>query len=159
MLGALITALPRIITQSLAAAGVSAIIGLSAYSYGFDQGQQQSASEYATQALRASEAARATGRQWQAQLQKAQQEARDRESKIRADVDSVRAERDRLRKQIASNQTRLSTVSRNTVVEYAATLGDIFKQCTKRLEEVARAADGHANDVLMLSSAFAEKTK
>lgn len=159
MLGALVTVLPRIITQSLAMAGISAIIGLGTYSYGFDQGQQQSASEYATQALRASEAARATERQWQAQLQKAQHEAKIREHKIRADVDAVRAERDRLRKQLATNYSRLPASSRNTVVRYATTLSDVLGQCTKRLEEVARAADGHASDVLMLSSAFKGRIK
>lgn len=151
MLGALITALPRIISQSLAAAGVSAIIGLSAYSYGFHKGHRQAASEHATDALRASEAARALERQWQAQLQKAQLEANIRENKIRTDVDAVRTERDRLRMQLASNQARLPAVSRNTINHYTATLSDIFEQCTKRLEEVARVADGHANDAELLS--------
>ena len=103
--------------------------------------------------------ARALERHWQAQLQKAQLEAKIRENKIRADVDAVRTERDRLRQQLASNQAKLSTVSRNTVIEYAATLGDIFEQCAKRLEDVARAADGHANDALMLSGAFEGEIK
>jgi hypothetical protein len=159
MLGALVTVFPRIITQSLAAAGVSALIGLGAYPYGFHKGHRQAANEHATEALRASEDARAQERQWQAKLQKAQHEAKIRENKIQADVDSVRAERNRLRKQLAINHTRLPAVSRNAINHYTATLSDIFEQCTKRLEEVARAADGHANDVLMLSSAFAEKTK
>lgn len=153
MLGALITALPRIITQSLAAVGVSAIIGLSAYSYGFHKGHWQAVSEHAAEALRASEAARALERRWQVQLQQAQLEAKIRENKIRADVDAVRTERDRLRKQLASNQARLPAVSRNAINHYTATLSNIFEQCTKRLEELARAADGHANDAERLSKA------
>jgi Skp family chaperone for outer membrane proteins len=155
MLGALVTVLPRIITQSLVAAGVSAIIGLSAYSYGFHKSHQQSSIEHAAQSLRASEAARTIERHWNAELQKAQHEAKIREEKIRADVDSVRAERDRLRKQLAANHSRLPAISHNTVIQYTATLGDIFEQCTKRLEEVARAADGHANDAFRLKTTAA----
>ena len=154
MLGALVAVVPRTISQSLSAVGLSAIVGLAAYSYGLHKGHQQSTSEQAAQALKASEAARAIERQWQAQLQNAQNEAIDRENKIRADVATVRAERDRLRKQLAATQVKLPAISRTAVTQYAVTVGDIFEQCTKRLEKVARAADGHANDALMLSTAL-----
>lgn len=154
MLGALVTVLPRSISHGLATVGFAAIIGLSAYSYGFHKGQQHSATKHGVEALRASEAARALERQWQVQFQKAQHEAKIREDKIQADVDSVRAERDRLRKQLTANRASLPAVSRHTVIEYAATLGDIFEQCTKRLEEVARSADGHVRDVRLLSEVY-----
>ena len=154
MLGALVACLPRTIAQSLLVSGLLTIIGLAAYSYGLHKGHQQSASEQAAQTLKASEAARAIERRWQTQLQNAHNEAIDRENKIRANVDAVRAERDRLRKQLAANRVKLSAVSRTTVTQYATTVGDIFEQCTKRLEKVARAADGHANDALMLSTAL-----
>ncbi len=85
MLGALVAVVPRTISHSLIAADVSAIIGLSAYSYGFHRGHQQSSDQHAAQALRASEAARDIERQRQAQLQKAQHEAKIRENKIRGD--------------------------------------------------------------------------
>jgi uncharacterized protein HemX len=154
MLAALVTVVPRTISQSLSAVGLSAIMGLAAYSYGLHKGHQQSANEHATQALKASEAARTIERQWQAQLQNVQNEAKDREDKIRADVDSVRAERDRLRKQLTANHVKLPAFSRTAVTQYAVTVSDVFEQCTKRLEEVARAADGHANDALMPSTAL-----
>ena len=157
MLGGLVACLPRPFTPSLAAAGVSAIIGLSAYSYGFHKGHLQSEREYATQALRASEAARAIERQWQAQLQQAQNEARIRENKIQADVATVRAERDRLRKQLAANHSKLPSIPRTAVTQYAVTIGDVFEQCAKRLEEVARAADGHSEDVLTLKRIYTIK--
>ena len=154
MLRALVAVLPRTISQSLSAVGLSAIIGLAAYSYGMHKGHQQSASEQTAQALKASEAARAIERKWQAQLQNAQNQAIDRENKIRADVDSVRAERDRLRQQLAANHVKLPAVSRSTINQYAATLGDIFEQCAKRLEEMAQAADRHAAELLKIEPAL-----
>lgn len=59
---------------------------------------------------------------------------------------AVRVERDRLRDQITTNATGLSTATLASTRAYAAALTTVFGECTERLEAVAKDADGHALD-------------
>jgi predicted NodU family carbamoyl transferase len=133
-----------------------ATVGAVWWGYGvvWDRGYDQAQSEYQVKALAASESARIKEREMRDQINESEKLARQREVIIRADVDSVRTERDRLRQQLAATRNRLSTATADAVREYAHTLDDVLQQCTERLERVARAADGHASDVLTLQQAW-----
>lgn len=130
--------------------------GAAWWGYGvvWDRGYDQAQSEYQVKALAASEAARIKEREMRDQINEAEKLARQREAAIRADADGVRTERDRLRQQLATSRTRLSTATADAVREYADTLDDVLQQCSAQLERVARAADGHASDVLTLQQAW-----
>ena len=93
---------------------------------------------------------------WSAKLQESQDEARQREARLRADLDRVRAESDRLRDNLAtaSVRLRLPDTPVPAVVEYADTAGELLAQCTEAYRDLASKADGHATDALMLLNAW-----
>lgn len=62
----------------------------------------------------------------------------------RADAGAARAERDRLRADLARVPARIATATRAAVDEYAATVTVVFEQCTERYIGVAGKADEHA---------------
>lgn len=117
---------------------------------GYDRAQ----SEYTKTALLASEAARKREQDLQHNLEVAQNEARTREIALNAAADGARVERDGLRDELASLSDRLSRASVDSLRKYAATASRILAECTNQLTEMARAADGHASDSLMLQQAW-----
>ena len=142
----------------VAACAVLAVILLIAFNVweskierrGYDRAQ----SEYTKSALVASEAARKREQDLQHNLEVAQNEARIREVALTAAADSARVERDGLRDELTSLSDRLSKASANSLRKYAATANRILAECTSQLTEMARAADGHASDALMLQQAW-----
>lgn len=65
-----------------------------------------------------------------------------------------RAELVGLRNDIYSLDTKASKESTSTCIARAATARSVFNQCAERLTEVARAADGHSADAVMLQNAW-----
>jgi hypothetical protein len=106
--------------------------------------------EVAEAAQRAQEAALKRERQFNNQIQKAQNESRKREVNLRADADAARSERDGLRNDIDAGGRDLPGASRAACIERANTLGELLEQCATALEGVAGKADRHANDARLL---------
>lgn len=113
---------------------------------GYDRAQ----TEYTQRALTASEAARKREADLQTQLQEAQNEARTREMDLTAAADRARTELVGLRDELTTLNDRLSRASAASLRRYATTANDVLRECTNRLTEVAREADRHASDSLML---------
>ena len=93
---------------------------------------------------------------WSAKLQESQDAARHREARLRADLDRVRAESQRLRDSVATANVRLRLpdAPAASVADYASTAGELLLQCTEAYRELAAAADGHATDAMMLREAW-----
>jgi len=82
------------------------------------------------------------------------QEAHDRAEQNRADADTARTAADSLRRDLAGVPARISTAASAAVDEYAAAATVVFEQCSAEVAELARAADGHANDARMMWEAW-----
>ena len=119
-------------------------------SRGYDRAQ----SVYTQKALIATQAARAREAEHQTKLQEAQNEARTREIALTAAADSARTERDGLRNELAFISDRLSRASADSLRKYAATANAVLAECTTRYSELAKKADGHASDTLMLTQGW-----
>ena len=102
--------------------------------------------EYTAAALVASEAARAKESAWQTQLQKAQDEATKRQTKLAADAAAARAASDSLRDDLAVVRAGLPALTREAVDRYADTASLVFLECVREYQGLAKAADGHAGD-------------
>lgn len=111
------------------------------------------AEQRATQSALLAEA-HANARRETERLQKAVDEARRLAEKSKSDmaraVAAARIERDGLRDELTAARSALPDASCTSVREYAATLNTVFGLCAGRLEDVARDAQGHAIDSLML---------
>lgn len=81
-------------------------------------------------------------------------EAQLRAEEIEAAATAARADAERLRRDLARVPTRISTATRTAVDEYAATATAVFSDCTAQVTELARAADGHANDARLMLRAW-----
>lgn len=118
------------------------------------RGYDRAKSEYTQKALIATQAARARETELQTQLQVAQNEARKREADLAIAADSARAERDGLRDELTTISDRLSRASADSLRQYARTANAVLQECTDRYSELARKADGHASDALMLTQGW-----
>ena len=73
---------------------------------------------------------------------------------LQADAGRATAAADGLRKQLATANMRITTASRATVDEYAATAGELLNSCTAEYRAVAAAADEHANAQRLMLEAW-----
>ena len=80
--------------------------------------------------------------------------AEARAAQNKRDADSLRAELDGLRGDLADVPDRIRSATREAVDQYAAAASVVFDQCVRRYSEVAGAAQGHAADVQSLSDAW-----
>jgi ABC-type transporter Mla subunit MlaD len=83
-------------------------------------------------------------------IEKAQQAARANA----AAADSARRERDGLRNELAASRSAIASASVASLREHTTTLTTVFEQCSAELEAMARVADGHAADTVMLLNAW-----
>lgn len=86
--------------------------------------------------------------------QKALNAAQTRQTILRADADSARAESDRLREQSAGAARRIAAAPPAAVAEYATAATELLNQCQRSYQGLAAAADGHASDVRTLIEAW-----
>ena len=110
--------------------------------------------EYITAALAASEQARSREKQLQTTVQEAKNAAIAREKTLLADAGRSRAQSDGLRNQLAAARSQLSSASRAAVDQYAATSAELLIECGAAYSELARQADGHSSDAVMLIEAW-----
>lgn len=117
-------------------------------------GYQKAVAEYNVKLLEAKEAAYKREQELTTQVQEAQANGLKREETIRTLAAAVGKSSDSLRD--TANAIRLGLPS--ATVEAARTAADafaaVFTECQQRYVEVARAADGHANDVRTLEEAW-----
>lgn len=76
---------------------------------------------------------------------------------VRADADRARGVADGLRRDLAASRGAIDTASVASLRQRTATLTDVFEECVRGYSEVARSADGHASDSLMLQRAWPTK--
>lgn len=89
-----------------------------------------------------------------AQKDKAIHEATLRAQKNQALARALDSDVDSLRAQLASSSTSMPTASCEAVRNYANTLSAVFGSCTERYSDLARNAQGHLSDTIMLEQAW-----
>lgn len=116
---------------------------------------QSMRAEYALAQTAAERSAADAERRMTRQISEAQHEAAKRQQAARRDADNLRAERDRLRDETADAAQRgMSAATTDAGRSATAALRVVFDQCTAEYESMARDAQGHADDTLMLQRAW-----
>lgn len=109
---------------------------------------KQQHADYITQQELANEKAKVQAAQqekvWAEQITQAEQNYHAKIKQIQSDADSARSSADSLSKQLSIAKQRLSTASRETIIEYAGTNSDILESCITEYRAVAQKADEHA---------------
>lgn len=93
-------------------------------------------------------------KQWSEQQFKAEQNYNAKIKKIKSDADLAQSNANSLSKQLKIAKSRLSSASKETIIEYTNTNSDILEKCITEYQEVAKAADGHASDAERLRGAW-----
>jgi hypothetical protein len=93
-------------------------------------------------------------KQWSEKLLKAEIQHREDIKQIIADSNSAKSAVERLSKQINTATDRMSTATRETIIEYASANGDVLEKCVNEYRTVAQRADEHAADAKRLSDAW-----
>ena len=147
---------PLVIKPLLIAAVIAAAVVAWNHFLDYEQniGYQKAVAEYTVKLLEAKEAADRREQELTTQVQEAQANGLKREETIKALAAAVGKSSDSLRN--TANAIRLGLP--HATVEAARTAADafaaVFTDCQRRYVEVARAADGHANDVRTLEEAW-----
>ena len=149
--------IPPVAIKALLIAAVAVALGFAWNGFiKHDQniGYQKAVAEYNVKLLAAKEVADKREQELSAQVQEAQANGLKREETIRTLAAAVGKSSDSLRN--TANAIRLGLPL--ATVEAARTAADafaaVFTDCQRRYIEVARAADGHANDVRTLEEAW-----
>ena len=141
---------PYILAALLVIAAVAAWNGYISHveSRGDKKGYDRATAEYNVKLVAAEEAARLKESAWKDQIKGAQDEA----AQLRKDKVAAAAANSvvvgRLRNQLTNLSNGLSTASITACRARAATLADVFGQCTERLVEMGKAADGQYIDAV-----------
>ena len=93
-------------------------------------------------------------KQWSEQQLKAEQNYNAKIKQIKSDADIAQSSADSLSKQLKIAGSRLSSASKETIVEYTIANSDILENCITEYRTVAEKADGHAADAERLSEAW-----
>lgn len=120
--------------------------------------QKQQHADYITQQKLAVEKAKIQAaqheRRWAEQITQAEQNYNVKIKQVQSDAIAAQSSANSLSKQLASAKQRLSTASRETVIEYADSSSDILESCITEYRNVAQKADEHAADAERLSNAW-----
>lgn len=109
---------------------------------------------YAVAAIKATKEHRATEQQWQTKSQEAQDESRKRQSVLNNYAIGLRTELGGLQNDLAASVRSLSEITDDAIRKRTATVTTILSECAGTVEELARAADRHASDSLMIQDAW-----
>jgi hypothetical protein len=93
-------------------------------------------------------------KQWSEQQLKAEQNYNAKIKQIKSDADIAQSSADSLSKQLKIAGSRLSSASKETIVEYTIANSDILENCITEYRTVAEKADGHAADAERLRDAW-----
>ncbi|WP_151731750.1 hypothetical protein [Acinetobacter ursingii] len=120
--------------------------------------QKQQHADYVTQQEIAAEKSKVQAAQqekvWAEQITKAEQNYNAKIKQIESDANDAQSSANSLSKQLSIAKQRLSTASRETVIEYSSTSSDILESCITEYRNVAQKADEHAADAERLSDAW-----
>jgi len=117
-------------------------------------GYDRAVAEYTKIALKAEQVARAKEQSLQAQIVKAQNDAKTRETKLAASAAATRRVADSLRSDLASARRDIASASRAAVDRYAQTASAVLGECTREYETLAGTTAGIASDALTLLQAW-----
>ena len=93
-------------------------------------------------------------KQWSEQQLKAEQNYNAKIKQIESDADIAQSSADSLSKQLKIASSRLSSATKETIIEYTNTNSDILENCIIEYRAVAKKADGHAADAERLRDAW-----
>ena len=93
-------------------------------------------------------------KRWSEQQLKAEQNYNAKIKQIESDADIAQSSADSLSKQLKIAGSRLSSASKETIVEYTIANSDILENCITEYRTVAEKADGHAADAERLREAW-----
>ncbi|MEK5765953.1 hypothetical protein [Acinetobacter schindleri] len=96
-------------------------------------------------------------KQWSEKLLKAEIQHREDIKHIIADSNSAKSAIDRLSKQIDTASSRMSTATRETIIEYSDASGVVLEKCVNEYRAVAQRADEHAADAKRLNESWPSK--
>lgn len=88
-----------------------------------------------------------------AAIEKAEQRAKQNAAAAAA----ARADADSLRAQLDGVPARIASATDSAVREYAHASSVVFAECVRSYQELAAAADGHANDARLMLEAWPQK--
>lgn len=122
---------------------------------------KQQHADYITQQQLAAEKAKVQAaqneRRWAEQITQAEQGYNVKIQQIQSDADSARSSADSLSKQLSIAKQRVSTASRETIIEYSNTGSDLLESCITEYRFMAQKADEHAADAERLINTWPEK--
>ena len=93
-------------------------------------------------------------KQWSEQQLKAEQNYNAKIKQIKSDADLAQSSADSLSKQLKIASSRLSSATKETIIEYSNTNSDILENCITEYRTMAEKADGHAADAERLRDAW-----
>ncbi|MCU4518615.1 hypothetical protein KTI62_00165 [Acinetobacter schindleri] len=96
-------------------------------------------------------------KQWSEKLLNAEIQHREDIKQIIVDSNSARSAIDRLSKQIYTASSRMSTATRETIIEYSDASGIVLEKCVNEYRAVAQRADEHAADAKRLNESWPSK--
>ena len=96
-------------------------------------------------------------KQWSEKLLNAEIQHREDIKHIIADSNSAKSAIDRLSKQIDTASSRMSTATRETIIEYTNASGVVLEKCVNEYRAVAQRADEHAADAKRLNESWPSK--
>lgn len=138
-------------------AGLLLIVALMASHWkAYTLGRTLRQAEYNAAVAAAVERARAVELERINKVQEAQNAAAKRAQAARRDADSARTELDRLRQHVASTAASAGDAPAASP-DRAAAHGELLVQCSAAYQDLARVADGHANDVRTLIEAWPKR--
>lgn len=146
--------------QLLVAAAIAAAAFGTAWTAQGWRYDKQIADIHAAQAVASAEAQRKANEataMLQQQADAAQREHARRLADVRRDADRARGAADRLRNDLDTARATLPSATCSAARDYAATVNELFGECTATAGRLAEAADGHAADALMLQQAWPVK--
>ena len=98
--------------------------------------------------------ARTKEKEWSDKLLEAEKAHNAKMQEIIIDVNNAKSAVNSMSKQLDTATKRMSTASKETIIEYANTNSDILKECIGQYQWVAEQADKHAADAKRLSDAW-----
>ena len=93
-------------------------------------------------------------KQWSEQQLKAEQNYNAKIKQIKSDADLAQSSADSLSKQLKVANGRLSSATKETIIEYTITNSELLEACTAEYRSMAEKADGHAIDVERLNEVW-----
>lgn len=122
---------------------------------------KQQHADYISQQLLTTERAKVQAAQqekvWAEQITKAEQNYNVKIKQVQSDATAAQSAANSLSKQLASAKQRVSTASRETIIEYSNTGSDVLESCIAEYRAVAQKADEHAADAERLTNGWPEK--